>query len=60
MVLDKKSQFFSFFRFDQSKAIVEIILSEFAMKKDTFFDLERQNLFSLTHAFGQKMPIFLI
>ena len=44
---------------------LEIVLSNFAGKKETFFDLKKQNLskskkrtFSkgLTHAFGQKMP----
>ena len=45
------------------------MLSEFAMKKETFFDLKKkQNLLEskkshffskgLTHAFRQKMPIF--
>ena len=44
------------------------MLSVFAQKKETFFDLEKQHFskskkphfFSkgLTHAFGQKMPIF--
>ena len=43
-------------------------LSEFAIKRETFFDLKIHNfskfknyhVFSkeLTHAFGQKMPIF--
>ena len=47
-----------FLSLDLIKVRLEIILSEFAMKKETFFDLEKQNLFSLTHAFGQKMPIF--
>ena len=44
------------------------MLSEFARKRETFFDLKKHNfsklkkshVFSkeLTHAFGQKMPIF--
>ena len=44
------------------------MLSEFAIKRETFFDLKKQNfskikksnVFSkeLTHAFGQEMPIF--
>ena len=41
MVLDKKSQFF--FSLDLIKIRLEITLSEFAMKKETFFDLEKQN-----------------
>ena len=55
---------------DLIKVRLEIILSEFAMKKETFFDLEKQNFsksknhifFSkgLTHAFGQKMQIFSV
>ena len=62
----KNANFFLFL--DSIKIRLEIILSEFAMKKETFFDLEKQNFskskkshfFSkgLTHAFGQKMPIF--
>ena len=45
------------------------MLSDFAEKKETFFYLKKQNFpkckkrtFSkgLTHAFGQKMPFFLI
>ena len=45
-----------------------MILSEFAIKRETFFDLKKQNfptfqishVFSteLTHAFGQEKPIF--
>ena len=44
------------------------MLSEFAIKRETFFDLKKpnfskfkkSNVFSkeLTHAFGQEMPIF--
>ena len=47
------------------------MLSDFAEKKETFFDLKKHNFFNkkkklkhrtfpkgITHAFGQKMPIF--
>ena len=57
-----------FLSLDLIKIRLEIILSEFAKKKETFFDLEKHNFLKskkshffskgLTHAFGQKMPIF--
>ena len=31
-----------------------MMLSDFPIKRETFFDRKKQ----LTHAFGQKMPIF--
>ena len=44
------------------------MLSEFAIKRETFYDLKKQNVSKfiksnviskeLTHAFGQEMPIF--
>ena len=78
----KKSPFFSkglthafgqknaifFLYLDLIKMRLEMTLSEFAIKRETFFDLKIHNfskfknyhVFSkeLTHAFGQKMPIF--
>ena len=66
MLLVKKMPFFSLLSFDQMR--LEMTLSEFAIKRETFFDLKIHNfskfknyhVFSkeLTHAFGQKMPIF--
>ena len=40
MLLARKCHFFSFFRFDQNKTRNKT--SEFAMKKETFFDLENR------------------
>ena len=52
------------------KISLEIMLSDFAEKKETFFDLKKHNFLTkkslkhrtfpkgITHAFGQKMPIF--
>ena len=65
MLLVKKCQILLYL--DLVKRL-EIMLSDFAEKKETFFDLKKQkfskfqksNVFSkeLTHAFGQEMPIF--
>ena len=62
----KKCHFFLYL--DLIKMRLEMILSEFAIKRETFFDLEKHNflkfqkshVFSkeLTHAFGPEMPIF--
>ena len=61
----QKMPFFSLL--DLIKITRQIMLSDFAEKKETFFDLKKQNFskskkrtFSkgLTHAFGQKMPLF--
>ena len=64
----QKCQFFLYL--DLIKKRLEIILSDFAEKKETFFDLKKQffkvqkslkhRTFAkgITHAFGQKMPIF--
>ena len=41
MLLARKCHFFSFFRFDQNKTRNNT--SEFAMEKETFFELEKQN-----------------
>ena len=67
MVLDKKANFF--LSLDLIKIRLEITLSEFAMKKETFLTLKNRIFQSaknhiffskrLTNAFGQKMPIFL-
>ena len=63
--LVKKSLFFSLFRFDHKKRL-EIMLFDFAEKKDTFltfknriFQSLRNRIFSkgIIHAFRQKMPI---
>ena len=44
------------------KISLEIMLSDFAEKKETFFDKKslKHRTFpkGITHAFGQKMPIF--
>ena len=57
-----------FLSLDLIKIRLEIMLSEFARKRETFFDLKKHNfskfkkshVFSkeLTHAFGQNMPFF--
>ena len=53
MVLVKKCQFF--LSLDLIKVRLEIILSEFAMKKETFFNLEKQNFSkSKNHIFFQR------
>ena len=77
----KKSHFFSkglthafgqkmpfFLYLDLIKMRLEIMLSDFAGKKETFFGIKKKRIFqspknctfpnALTHAFGQKMPIF--
>ena len=62
----KKCQFF-FFNLNLIKISLEIMLSDFAEKKETFltiknriFQSSKKRTFSkgLTHAFGQKMPFF--
>ena len=54
-----------FLYLDLIKIRLEIILSDFAQKKETFFGLKKQNFWKskkshtskgLTHAFDQKMP----
>ena len=59
-----KNAIFSLFSFDQIR--LEIMLSDFEEKKDTFFGLKKKifespknRIFSkgLTHTFGQNMPI---
>ena len=61
----QKMPFFSLL--DLIKITLQIMLSDFAVKKETFFDLKKQHfskskksLFSkgLTHTFCQKMPFF--
>ena len=77
----KKSHFFSkgltdafgqkmpfFLYLDLIKMRLEIILSDFAGKKETFPGIKKKRIFqspknctfpkALTHAFGQKMPFF--
>ena len=63
MLLVKKMPFFLYL--DLIKMRLEMMLSDFPIKRETFFDREKHNfkkshVFSkeLTHAFGQKMPIF--
>ena len=65
MLLVKKCHFF--LELDLVKIRLEIILSDFAEKKETCFDYKKQNFSKskksafpkgLTHAFGQKMPFF--
>ena len=61
----KKCHFFLYL--DLIKMRLEMMLSEFAIKRETFFDLKniifqsskKSHVFSkeLTHAFRQKMPI---
>ena len=64
----KKCQFFLYLNF--IKLSLEIMLSDFAEKKETFFDLKKQHFFKvhkiafflkgLTHTFCQKMPILFL
>ena len=66
MLLAKICHFFLYL--DLIKIRLEIMLSEFAIKRETSFDLKKQNflkfkksnvfLKELTHAFGEEMPIF--
>ena len=65
MLLVKKCQFFLYL--DLVKIRLEIMLNDFAEKKETFFGYKKQNFSKskkshfpkgLTLAFGQKMPIF--
>ena len=58
-----------FLYIDLIKIRLEIILSDFAEKKENFFGLKKQNFWKskkshffkgLTHAFNQKMPIFFL
>ena len=65
MLLAKKPHFFPYL--DLIKMRLEIMLSDFAGKKETFFGIKKRNFskskklhFSkgLTLAFGQKMPFF--
>ena len=65
MLLVKKCQFFLYL--DLVKIRLEIMLNDFAEKKETFFGYKKQNFRSLrnrtfpkglTLAFGQKMPNF--
>ena len=67
MLLVKKCQFFLYL--DLVKIRLEIMLNDFAEKKETFFGYKKQNFRSLrnhtfpkglTVVFGQKMPIFLV
>ena len=66
MLLVKKMPFFLYL--DLIKMRLEMMLSDFPIKRETFFDRKKHNfskfkkshVFSkeLTHAFGQKMTIF--
>ena len=54
MLLAKKCHFFLYL--DLIKIRLEIILSDFAMKKETSFDLKKQNFstFKKSHFFFQR------
>ena len=52
MLLAKKCQFFSLFTIDKKKRL-EIMLGDFAEKKEIFFDLKKTEFFKL-----QKIPLF--
>ena len=65
MLMIKKCQFFVYLYL--VKIRLEIMLNDFAEKKETFFPIKNRIFQSLnnctfpkgiTHAFGQKMPIF--
>ena len=66
MLLAKICHFFLYL--DLIKIRLEMMLSEFAIKRETSFDLKKYNFSKLkkshvfskevTHAFGQKIPIF--
>ena len=64
MLMIKKCQFFVYLYL--VKIRLEIMLNDFAEKKETFFPIKNRIFLSLnnctfpkgiTHAFGQKMPI---
>ena len=56
----KKQNFSRSYKSPFSKIRLEIMFSDFAEKKETFLTLEKQNFSrESTHAFGQKVPIFL-
>ena len=52
MLLAKKCQFFSLFTIDKKKRL-EIMLGDFAEKKEIFLDLKKTEFFKL-----QKIPLF--
>ena len=66
MILAKQCQIF--LHLDLLKITLQIMLNYFEEKKKIFFDYKKENfskskklhffLKGLTHAFGQKMPIF--
>ena len=51
MLLAKKCQFFSLFTIDKKR--LEIMLGDFAEKKEIFFDLKKTEFLKL-----QKIPLF--
>ena len=65
--LDKKMPNSSLFTFGHNIIRLDIMLSDFAERKETFFDYKKKNFFKskrspfpkgLTHAFGQKLTFF--
>ena len=57
MLLVKKCQFFVYLYL--VKIRLEIMLNDFADKKETFFGYKNRSFpKGITHAFGQKMPVF--